>query len=148
MSLGPRICVIRDGPYLVTGGVPLIRLVKGEDGVWSEGEVVEDGRLPYTLCRCGRSSKTPACDNRHSEVSWDVQRQLVRVPRPVKWDVPDSAPCVALKPDGPLRVHGLELTADDGTLFEPADSYSLCRCGHSNTMPFCDGTHKEVGFRG
>jgi CDGSH-type Zn-finger protein len=70
------------------------------------------------------------------------------VPRPVSWEATDDQPSVAIKPNGPLRIRGVELSADDGTAFEQADRCSLCRCGRSNTMPFCDGTHKEIGFRG
>ncbi|MDR3364108.1 MAG: CDGSH iron-sulfur domain-containing protein [Clostridiales Family XIII bacterium] len=33
-----------------------------------------------------------------------------------------------------------------GKEYETADCYSLCRCGHAKTRPFCDGTHKEVEF--
>ena len=25
-------------------------------------------------------------------------------------------------------------------------SIALCRCGHSKNKPFCDSTHKEIGF--
>ena len=35
-----------------------------------------------------------------------------------------------------------------GEEFETAESYALCRCGHSANKPFCDGSHKRVDFDG
>ena len=29
----------------------------------------------------------------------------------------------------------------EGETFPTKESYALCRCGHSSTKPFCDGTH-------
>lgn len=49
---------------------------------------------------------------------------------------------------GPYYVRGgVELKDDD--MFEglSGDHYALCRCGHSNNKPFCDGSHWYAGFR-
>ena len=32
--------------------------------------------------------------------------------------------------------------------FKTEEEYDLCRCGHSKTKPFCDGSHAKVGFDG
>ncbi|HEV3255176.1 MAG TPA: CDGSH iron-sulfur domain-containing protein [Candidatus Acidoferrales bacterium] len=52
--------------------------------------------------------------------------------------------------NGPLRVEGeFEILDAQGKSFGLAGRtvISLCRCGHSQTKPFCDGTHKTIGFQ-
>jgi CDGSH-type Zn-finger protein len=51
--------------------------------------------------------------------------------------------------DGPLIVRGnFTLRTPDGQVIEPGRAtVALCRCGKSAIKPFCDGTHKVVGFR-
>jgi CDGSH-type Zn-finger protein len=57
------------------------------------------------------------------------------------------SPHVVVKPNGPLLVHGnLEIRGADGAVLKQAPIVALCRCGHSETKPFCDGTHKRTGF--
>ena len=50
--------------------------------------------------------------------------------------------------DGPLLVRGpVELVAPDGqTIERRRGTVALCRCGKSRLRPFCDGTHKQIGF--
>lgn len=53
--------------------------------------------------------------------------------------------------NGPYKVEGdLEVTDDDGKSVKTREGKAvfLCRCGESSTKPFCDGTHKDVGFSG
>jgi CDGSH-type Zn-finger protein len=142
-----EILIVDHGPYVVSGAVPLFRLERDESGAWTEGPAIPTD-ASYVLCRCGASTELPFCDEGKTCRKLTEGNPLVRFPRPVSWDVPSSSPAIALKANGPMRVRGVALSASDGTVFEPADRCSLCRCGRSNTMPFCDGTHKEVGFRG
>ena len=50
--------------------------------------------------------------------------------------------------DGPYLVRGeFELTDQEGRVIERRrGTVALCRCGGSQTKPFCDGTHKAIGF--
>jgi CDGSH-type Zn-finger protein len=72
---GPRIKVMKDGPYLVRGGVPLDeeRIARGPDGEpcrWEKGES-HPAKESYSLCRCGASKAKPFCDGSHFEAGFD-----------------------------------------------------------------------------
>jgi len=51
-------------------------------------------------------------------------------------------------PDGPILVRGdITIVDEDG---DPVPrrraTVALCRCGASAIKPYCDGTHKAIGF--
>jgi CDGSH-type Zn-finger protein len=49
--------------------------------------------------------------------------------------------------NGPYLVHGRVTLLDaDGSPYQVSDTIALCRCGHSNTKPFCDGAHENTNF--
>jgi CDGSH-type Zn-finger protein len=50
--------------------------------------------------------------------------------------------------NGPYLVRGpVRLLDQDGNEVEVTRrTIALCRCGKSRTRPFCDGTHKLIGF--
>jgi len=50
-------------------------------------------------------------------------------------------------PNGPLMVRGnVEIRDADGELFTAGPRFTLCRCGASKNQPFCDLSHRQVGF--
>ena len=51
--------------------------------------------------------------------------------------------------NGPYKIEGSARIVDaDGNEFvlPEGSGIVLCRCGHSRTKPFCDKSHKRVGF--
>ena len=56
---------------------------------------------------------------------------------------------VTIAENGPYLIKG-EFTVEDsqGNKVETKEMAALCRCGASSNKPFCDGTHKKVGFSG
>lgn len=51
--------------------------------------------------------------------------------------------------DGPYLIRGpFSLVDQEGNEIEIRRKViALCRCGRSRTRPFCDGTHKAIGFQ-
>jgi CDGSH-type Zn-finger protein len=52
---------------------------------------------------------------------------------------------IQLKLRGPVTITGsFEVMMEDGTMLEKREKVSICRCGMSQKMPFCDGAHKAL----
>lgn len=70
-----RITVAKDGPYMVSGAVPLatqtiVANAEGDSENWREGKTIAVPES-YALCRCGQSKKKPFCDGSHVKVRFD-----------------------------------------------------------------------------
>jgi CDGSH-type Zn-finger protein len=49
---------------------------------------------------------------------------------------------------GPLIVKGpVDILDGKGEILQTSEQVALCRCGQSSKKPFCDGTHRKVGFQ-
>ena len=62
----------------------------------------------------------------------------------------EEAVKITVRPNGPLRVEGPIVLKDaEGREWDLTGkpAISLCRCGHSEKRPFCDGSHNRVGFQ-
>lgn len=61
----------------------------------------------------------------------------------------DAETIVETMPNGPLMVYGNVAIRDSaGKVTKKNNATAFCRCGGSSNKPFCDGTHKKIGFTG
>jgi CDGSH-type Zn-finger protein len=62
----------------------------------------------------------------------------------------EEAVQITVRPNGPLRVEGHIVLKDaDGKEWDLTGkpAVSLCRCGHSEKRPFCDGSHARLNWQ-
>lgn len=62
----------------------------------------------------------------------------------------DSKVKITIKNNGPIRIEGADFEICDasGAVFNlnGRSAISICRCGHSQNQPFCDGNHAKCEF--
>jgi len=98
------------------------------------------------LCRCGKSANKPFCDNSHKSAGFEDYGAVGETGDGNR-DVGGKLDITPL-PDGPLKLSGnLTILSGAGRKAWQGDKAFLCRCGHSKNKPFCDGSHKEAGFK-
>lgn len=130
---------------------PLVNIVRiRENGPLAvHGQVTIDGEpvLRATLCRCGQSARKPFCDGSHGAAGFTASGEpatAASTPLALR----NGEVTITCAEDGPLLVAGnLELVTGTGRTINRCAKTALCRCGGSATKPYCDGSHKAIGFR-
>ena len=99
-----------------------------------------------TLCRCGASANKPYCDGSHVGAAFLASGEPSTKPsEPLAMRA--GSVKITPYPNGPLGVSGsVEILSGTGRTIDRAQATALCRCGASKNKPYCDGTHKAIGF--
>lgn len=109
------------------------------------------------LCACGASKDKPYCDGSHAGTDFCNTEQLPSAgagadafgasPSATADGGVRLALTIRTRKDGPLKVTGpVEVISPEGVVLLRGEETALCRCGHSASKPFCDGTHRTIGF--
>jgi CDGSH-type Zn-finger protein/uncharacterized Fe-S cluster protein YjdI len=108
------------------------------------GQTTAETRV--ALCRCGVSANKPYCDGAHVDAGFRDPATGV-MPRMGPETAEQAAVTVTLAPNGPILVDGPVTVCGADASETTGVRGAFCRCGASETKPFCDGRHKAVGFQ-
>jgi len=134
-----RISLQEDGPIYMYGDIE----VQDHEG----NVVLEDTR--FAFCRCGASGNKPACDNSHNDIEFDADTNADPSKLPAPENGSQDKLIVKLMKNGPAILEGTYTVESETMEAQTSDKgVALCRCGASDSKPFCDGSHKDVGFEG
>jgi len=130
------VAVVYKGPLFVSGDLEIEGAPPNLPGV----------RFRAALCRCGDSKNKPFCDNSHLTSGFEDYGSVGEKGP----GLGTAGGRLAIKPltDGPLLFKGnLTLRSASGRIAWQGTQTALCRCGASKNKPFCDGSHKDAGFK-
>ena len=100
---------------------------------WANAEGASTEQIINQINKCPSGALSYEMNNGEAELNESISGEIIVEPTP----------------NGPLMVYGnLTVKGIDGTTSKKNSVTAFCRCGHSDNKPFCDGSHKKVGFKG
>jgi CDGSH-type Zn-finger protein/uncharacterized Fe-S cluster protein YjdI len=135
------------GPQESAPSVNVVRV--RENGPYAVHAQIESGVAEFrvTLCRCGKSSRKPYCDGSHAAAGFAATGEPATI---ASETLAERGGRLTITPivNGPLQLGGnVEICSGTGRTLLRTRSARLCRCGASDSKPFCDGSHARIGFR-
>jgi CDGSH-type Zn-finger protein/uncharacterized Fe-S cluster protein YjdI len=119
---------------------------KGDLDIEGAPDDINGVKFRAALCRCGQSKNKPFCDNSHEDASFKDYGAVGEAGEGL--EATGGKLHVTPRPDGPLLVKGnVTITTGSGRQAWQGTETALCRCGESQNKPFCDGKHKQIGFK-
>ncbi len=74
-----RITVRPNGPYRIEAPEGAVEVVDINGNPFDLTAKLKDGKLAFSLCRCGGSVTKPFCDGAHSRIGFQAAETAVRV---------------------------------------------------------------------
>ncbi|HEX5425884.1 MAG TPA: CDGSH iron-sulfur domain-containing protein [Candidatus Acidoferrales bacterium] len=73
-----KITVRPNGPFRVEAPIGSVELVDANGVPFDLGAKIKDGKLAFSLCRCGGSVTKPFCDGTHSKIGFQGAENAVQ----------------------------------------------------------------------
>jgi CDGSH-type Zn-finger protein len=73
-----RITIRPNGPYRVEAPEGSIEIVDANGSPFDLSSKLKEGKLAFSLCRCGGSVSKPFCDGTHSRIGFQAAETAVR----------------------------------------------------------------------
>lgn len=93
-----KIIVRKNGPFRVEAPLGSIEMVDADGNAYDLSGKVKEGKLAFSLCRCGGSISKPFCDGTHSRIGFQAAEAAVKREedlskgKPVENNPPASSP--------------------------------------------------------
>lgn len=72
-----RITVRKNGPFRVEAPAGSIEMVDADGNAYDLSSKLKEGKLAFSLCRCGGSISKPFCDGTHSRIGFQAAEAAV-----------------------------------------------------------------------